>query len=246
MPTVPYYLGRPADVWIAAMSPRRAATATAAKSPAVHPAPAAALAASGGPGHSAAGQVPATAARCVAPAAKVWAGEPGNGTAGATYHVFEFSNTWPRACTLHGCPGVSASGSSGDAIGVPATHAGPKLQVTIPADGTSHVVLGIVDSGAVCANLPAVLERIETVLDVVGDAEHPAVDDNAGLDSRQARQYAAALAPAASRSSGSAAPDSRTGRRDAPRSASPSEHDAGRTRAGRVHGPSAASRAGGS
>jgi len=43
MPEVPYYLGRPAHVWIAAMSRRRAARATPAKTPAAHPATAPAL-----------------------------------------------------------------------------------------------------------------------------------------------------------------------------------------------------------
>jgi hypothetical protein len=119
--------------------------------------PAAALAGSGSPGHPVAGRAAVAKAagattRCLAPATTVWTGEPGNGTAGTTYYVLEFSNTGHRACTLYGYPGVSASDGSGNTIGVPATHGGPRLLVTIPAGGTAHVILGVVDWGAVCGH----------------------------------------------------------------------------------------------
>src|SRR5690242_10928625 len=59
--------------------------------------PVAALAASSSPGRPAAGQAAAAkgaaaTTRCLAPATTVWTGEPGNGTAGTTYYILEFSN----------------------------------------------------------------------------------------------------------------------------------------------------------
>jgi hypothetical protein len=37
-------------------------------------------------------------------------------------------------------------------IGIPATHSGPRLLVTIPVGGTAHVILAVTEAGAVCAH----------------------------------------------------------------------------------------------
>jgi hypothetical protein len=118
-----------------------------------------ALAACGSPGQPAVGQVALTkavsaTARCFASATTVWTAQPGNGAAGTTYWDLEFSNTGHHPCTLFGYPGVSASDSSGHTVGIPAMHSGTKVHVTIPPGGTAHVVLGVVDTGAVCGQHP--------------------------------------------------------------------------------------------
>jgi hypothetical protein len=91
---------------------------------------------------------PATA-RCVSSNMTVWTGSPGDGTAGSFYYQLEISNIGKHACTLYGYPGVSAINGRGQ-VGLPASHSGPKSVVTIPAGGTAHVLLRVVDPGAVC------------------------------------------------------------------------------------------------
>ncbi len=118
--------------------------------------PIAALAASGSPGQSEANRAllarTAPASRCLAQATTVWMPSEGNGTAGHTYWVIEFSNIGKTTCTLYGYPGVSAVNGSGHLVGIPATHSGAKQLVTIRPGGTAHVLLAVTDPGAVCAH----------------------------------------------------------------------------------------------
>ncbi len=107
----------------------------------------AATAASAAPASPAAPATP----HCLSSNMTVWTGSPGDGTAGSFYYQLEISNTGRHACTLYGYPGVSAINSKGQ-VGLPASHSGPKSVVTIPAGGTAHVVLRVIDPGAVCSH----------------------------------------------------------------------------------------------
>jgi hypothetical protein len=82
----------------------------------------------------------------------VWMPSQGGGAAGHFYWEIEFSNTGQAACTLSGWPGVSAANRSGHLVGIPATHSGAQVSLTIPVGGTVHVLLTITDPGAVCAH----------------------------------------------------------------------------------------------
>ena len=99
---------------------------------------------------SAAPSSPATP-QCVSSHMTVWSGFPGNGTAGSIYYEIEISNIGKHACTLFGYPGVSAVNGNTQ-VGLPASHSGSKSVVTIPAGGTSHFVLRVIDPGAVCTH----------------------------------------------------------------------------------------------
>jgi hypothetical protein len=112
------------------------------------------LAGTGALAATAASAAPAAPAipTCTSSGTTVWTGEPGNGTAGSVYFELEISNVSHHACTLFGYPGVSAANGNGKQVGVPATHSGAKSLVTIPAGGTSHVVLRVIDPGAVCVH----------------------------------------------------------------------------------------------
>jgi len=125
--------------------------------------PIAALAASGSSGapprppalrHAAfqAGQASAAVSSCRYAGTTVWMPSQGEGTAGHFYWEIEFSNTGHAACTLLGWPGVSAANNSGHLVGIPATHSGQQVTLTIPVGGTVHVLLTITDPGAVCAH----------------------------------------------------------------------------------------------
>jgi hypothetical protein len=115
--------------------------------------PAAALAASGG--HAAQSRVTAArvvAAPCHAAATEVWNAAQSNGAAGTIYWEFEISNIGHSACTLFGYPGVSEINIHGHQVGLPATHSGTKLLVTLAPGGTSHFLLAVHDAGAFCVH----------------------------------------------------------------------------------------------
>jgi hypothetical protein len=121
--------------------------------------PAVALAATAsGPSHSPApartavgGQL-GFAPACTEGQTQVWAGVPGDGTAGAVFYQLEFSNTSQATCTLFGFPGVSAVKPNGHQVGVPATRTGFHGLVTLLPGDTAHAVLQVTDAGAVCAH----------------------------------------------------------------------------------------------
>ena len=83
---------------------------------------------------------------------QVWAGVPGDGTAGAVFYQLEFSNTSQSPCTLFGFPGVSAVRPNGHQVGVPASRSGHHSLVTLLPGGTAHAILQVTDAGAVCAH----------------------------------------------------------------------------------------------
>ncbi len=105
----------------------------------------AASAASGAPARPA-------AAPCNGASTTAWIGLPANGTAGTSFYELEISNIGHHACTFFGYPGVSTLDIHGHQIGRPARHSGAKSLVTLQPGGTSHVVLGVTDAGAVCAH----------------------------------------------------------------------------------------------
>ena len=90
---------------------------------------------------------------CSAAHTFVWASTDGNGTAGTTYYVIEISNVGSSSCTLHGYARVWAVSQAGALVGRPATNSAaspaPSL-VTLAPDATAHVMLGVVDTGALC------------------------------------------------------------------------------------------------
>jgi hypothetical protein len=92
----------------------------------------------------------ATLPACSAAQTYVWAAVEGGETAGTTYYELEFSNVGSTTCTLHGYPSVWAVSVGGARIGEPATHQGAPSTVTLAPGATSHAVLGVADTGAVC------------------------------------------------------------------------------------------------
>lgn len=121
--------------------------------------PAVALAATGHPAHnSAAGAAGAARAadsisahaalpKCTTASLRVWAGVPGDGSAGAVGYQLELSNISRHDCTLRGFPGVSATGAGGGQLGSAASRVGshPVTQVVLGPGGTAHVELGVTD-----------------------------------------------------------------------------------------------------
>ena len=95
----------------------------------------------------------AAAATCTAAQVEVWVGlGEGGGTAGSIYYPLEFSNIGRHACTMNGFPGISAVGSGGHQVGPSASRNGQHHgSVTLPHGATAHVILRIVDAGAVCS-----------------------------------------------------------------------------------------------
>jgi hypothetical protein len=89
---------------------------------------------------------------CTGGQTQVWAGVPGDGTAGAVFYQLEFSNTSQATCTLFGFPGVSAVRPNGHQVGVPASRTGFHSLVTLLPGETGHAVLQVTDAGAVCAH----------------------------------------------------------------------------------------------
>jgi hypothetical protein len=120
--------------------------------------PTAALASSDGPGAPA--RAPATP--CHSPSTTVWFAEPSNGTAGSSYFDLEFSNVGHSTCTFFGFPRITALDSLGHQVGLPATRTGPQgAVITLGPGGTAHVILRVVDAGAVCAHpVDAVLLKV--------------------------------------------------------------------------------------
>ena len=107
--------------------------------------PTAVLAASAAPRSSAA------ITSCRAANTEVWAAVEGSGTAGTTYYELEFSNIGTQSCTLHGFPDVWAVSVGGTQIGKPAWHQSiVPSTVKLQPGATSHAILGVEDTGAVC------------------------------------------------------------------------------------------------
>ncbi|HVB01438.1 MAG TPA: DUF4232 domain-containing protein [Acidimicrobiales bacterium] len=94
----------------------------------------------------------AAVARCTAAGTRVWAAVEGAGTAGTTYYELELSNVGTKTCTLDGWASVWAVGTGGKQIGKPASHQGTPNTVTLTPGATSHVVLGVGDTGAICGS----------------------------------------------------------------------------------------------
>jgi Protein of unknown function (DUF4232) len=95
---------------------------------------------------------PSAAPGCTSVHTRVWYGLPGEGAAGHIFYQLQFSNIGHSTCTFFGYPGVSALDSHGHQVGLPATHSGAKLTVTLAPGATAHVVLGVTDAGAVCTH----------------------------------------------------------------------------------------------
>lgn len=116
--------------------------------------PTAALAASSSPGAPAARSAAAQPAvpGCTSAHTLVWYGLPGDGAAGSSYYQLEFSNVGHTTCSLFGYPGVSADAVGGAQVGLPATHSGGRVLAVLAPGQTAHVVLRVVDAGAVCAH----------------------------------------------------------------------------------------------
>lgn len=100
-------------------------------------------------GSSAAGTVVPS---CSAASTFVWAAHEGSGTAGTTFYDLELSNVGSTTCTLRGNPAVWAVTTGGVEVGKPAIFRGTATTVTLAPGGTAHVVLGVVDTGAVCGS----------------------------------------------------------------------------------------------
>ena len=137
--------------------------------------PTAALAASSSPAAPATTSAAATPAvpGCTSAHTDVWYAVPGDGTAGSSFFQLEFSNVGHTTCSLFGYPGVSADAVGGAEVGLPATHSGGRLLVVLAPGETAHVVLRVVDAGAVCTHPKnAVVLRIfapgQTASEVLG------------------------------------------------------------------------------
>ena len=100
---------------------------------------------------SATSSSPASIQVCGAASTEVWAAVEGDGTAGTIYYELEFSNVGRQPCTLHGWPSVWGVSSTGAEIGKPASRSGVATVVTLEPGGTAHAILGVVDTGALCA-----------------------------------------------------------------------------------------------
>ena len=91
-------------------------------------------------------------ARCTAANTRIWYGLPGDGAAGHVFFQLQFSNIGHSTCSFFGYPGVSALDIHGNQVGLPATHSGPKVMVTLAPGATGHVVLEVTDAGLVCVH----------------------------------------------------------------------------------------------
>jgi hypothetical protein len=107
--------------------------------------PAAALAASAGPGAAS-----ARASRCGAQT-MAWMAETSDSGAGSARYWLEISNVGRATCTLSGYPRVIAVGNNGHQVGKPAAKAPSARPVlTLRPRGTVHVVLQIGDPSIAC------------------------------------------------------------------------------------------------
>ena len=119
--------------------------------------PTAALASSAGPSAPAR----AVVGRCLSQNTTVWYGLPSNDTAGSSFFDLEFSNTGHSTCTFFGFPGITAIDAHGHQVGLPATRTGPQgAHVTLRPGDTAHVILRVVDAGAICRPVNAVLLKV--------------------------------------------------------------------------------------
>jgi hypothetical protein len=135
-----------------ASNPRRIAAAAALATAGVL-LPAAALAAPALSGSPAAR--PATVAPCQGGFHEVWLGL-GQGAAGMNKNFVpvEFSNVSRHACSLTGAPRITVAGSHGQ-IGKAAKASPSSRTVIVPAGGTAHAVLEIVEPGVYAHCRPA-------------------------------------------------------------------------------------------
>jgi hypothetical protein len=91
----------------------------------------------------------ATTPACATSSLVVWLDTQGNGAAGSSFYNLQFTNLSEHACRLFGYPGVSAVDLSGRQVG----HVGgrdavhPAATVTLPAGGSAHTILRIVEAG---------------------------------------------------------------------------------------------------
>jgi Domain of unknown function (DUF4232) len=113
--------------------------------------PTAALASSASAGSPAHPSHPAVAG-CIAANTRVWYGLPADHSAGHTYYEFQISNVGRSTCSFFGYPGVSALNRAGHQIGLPATHYGSRISVTLAPGATAHVVLVVVDASLLCSS----------------------------------------------------------------------------------------------
>jgi hypothetical protein len=99
---------------------------------------------------TAASAAPAAAPGCSTANLSVWVDlGQGSAAAGTTFYPLDFTNTGSRACTLDGYPGVSATNINVVQLGRAAGR-NPlykATRVTIPAGGSAHAVLSVVDTG---------------------------------------------------------------------------------------------------
>jgi hypothetical protein len=116
--------------------------------------PTAALASSAAPGY------PSAAPGCTSVHTRVWYGLPPEGAAGHEYYQLQFSNIGHSVCTFFGYPGVSALDSNGHQVGLPATHGGTKLTVTLAPGATAHVVLDVTDAANLCNPVKTAVLRV--------------------------------------------------------------------------------------
>jgi len=83
---------------------------------------------------------------------EVWSAAQSNGALGTIYYEIELSNIGHSACTLFGYPGVSELNIHGNEVGLPASHGGARILVTLQRGATAHFVLAVRDAGAVCTH----------------------------------------------------------------------------------------------
>jgi len=85
---------------------------------------------------------------------ETWFAPEGEGWAGGTGYVVEFSNIGSVTCTVTGFPTVKLT-SKGAQVGLKATNFGPApATVTLKSGQTAHVALNVTDAGAVCRPVP--------------------------------------------------------------------------------------------
>jgi hypothetical protein len=99
---------------------------------------------------TAASAAPAAAPACATANLAVWVDvSQGSAAAGTIFYPLDFTNTGSHACTLFGYPGVSATNANTKQLGRAAGR-NPQFKaktVTIPAGGSAHAVLSVVDVG---------------------------------------------------------------------------------------------------
>lgn len=103
---------------------------------------------------AAASAAPAHSGRTSAPACgaslETWFAPEGDGFAGGSVYVVEFSNIGSATCTVTGYPTVKLT-ENGNQAGLKATTFGPApATVTLHQGQTAHIALIIQDAGALC------------------------------------------------------------------------------------------------